>query len=182
MSTYTLIHRYGNREEVPFLIQNGREYISVHISRAEFGQRDGSQKVVIYDPLIHLFEAAREKVGRPITISSGYRSEEYQRKLYEEDLQKNGGKPSGQVAMPGNSPHATGAAMDLIIPAGWTAQRLAELFQETSVEWGFPKARVGWRQYLGRGFIHVDLVHMLFAPYTNIPNPIPTAWRAGVTW
>lgn len=182
MNTYTLIHRFGNREEVPFLIQNGKEHISAHISRAEFGQRDGSQKVVIYDPLVQLFEAVRNGLGRPIVISSGYRSDEYQRKLYEEDKRKNGGKPSGQVAKPGNSPHAAGAAIDLIIPSGWTAQRLAEIFQETSVALGFPKCRVGWKQYLGRGFIHVDLVPMLFAPYTSEKNPNPQAWRPGVTW
>lgn len=182
MNTYTLIHRYGNREEVPFLIRNDREYISTHISRAEFGQRDGSQKVVIYDPLIQLFEAVRGGLGRPIVISSGYRSDEYQKKLYEEDIQKNGGKPSGRVSKPGHSPHATGAAMDLLIPPGWDAQKLAELFQHTSTALGFSVCRTGWRAYLGQGFIHVDLVYMIFAPYTNVPNPNPRSWRPEVTW
>jgi len=181
--SYTLISRYGNREEVPFLIRAGKEYISAHISRAEFGQRDGSQKVVIFDPLIELFEAVRSQVG-PIVISSGYRSDEYQRKLYEDDIRKNGGKPSGQVARPGNSPHATGAAMDLIIPDSYKgrAKNFSELFVQASAKLGFPLCRVGWKQYLGRGFIHVDLVHMLFAPYTNVPNPRPGVWRPGAVW
>lgn len=181
MNTYILIHRYGNREEVPFLVRGGREYVSPHVSREEI-DTEPAPKPMIFDPLIYLFETVREKVGRPIVISSGYRSPEYQRKLYEDDIRKNGGRPSGRVAKPGSSPHETGAAMDMYIPAGWTAQKLAEIFQETSVALGFPKCRVGWRQYLGRGFIHVDLVHMLFAPYTNTPNPNPQAWRPGVTW
>lgn len=163
------------------MVRPGKEYISAHISRAEFGQRDGSQKVVIFDPLIELFEAVRRQVG-PIVISSGYRSEEYQRKLYEEDLRKNGGKPSGQVAKPGNSPHATGAAMDLIIPGGWHPRDFAEMFREACVDLNFPLCRVGWKQYLGRGFIHVDLVPMLYKPYTKIPNPHPRTWRPGAMW
>lgn len=182
MATYTLIHRSGNREEVPFLLVGDKEYVSAHISRREFGQRDGSYAVVIFDPLKHLFEAAREKVGRPILISSGYRSAEYQRKLYEEDVRQNGGRPSGKVAKPGNSPHELGAAMDLIIPAGWTAEELAKLFRDTSVALGFPVARTGWKRYLGQGFIHVDLAPMLFKPYTDVPNPRPQLWIPGLVW
>lgn len=181
MNTYRLIHRYGNREEVPFLIRAGKEYISAHISRKEFGQRDGSQKVVIFDPLVELFEAVRNQVG-PIAISSGYRSDDYQRRLYEADLKMHGGRPSGQVAKPGNSPHATGAAMDLIIPKGWQAKEFSELFTGACIDLNLPLCRVGWKQYLGRGFIHVDLVPMLYKPYTSIPNPQPKAWRPGAVW
>ena len=181
MATYTLIYRSGNREEVPFLVRGGREYVSPHISREEI-DTEPAPKPMIFDPLIYLFETVREKVGRPIVISSGYRSPEYQRKLYEDDIRKNGGRPSGRVAKPGNSPHELGAAMDLIIPAGWTAEELAKLFRDTSVALGFPVARTGWKRYLGQGFIHVDLAPMLFKPYTDVPNPRPQLWIPGLVW
>lgn len=181
MNTYTLISRYGNREEVPFLIRNGKEYISDHISRMEFGQRDGKHKVIIYDPLIVLFETVREKVGLGIPASSGYRSPEYQKFLYDEDIKKHG-TPSGNVAKPGSSPHETGAAMDLIIPHGWQAKQFGDEFTAACVDLDFPLCRIGWKQYLGRGFIHVDLVPMLYAPYTKTPNPHPQNWKPGVTW
>jgi len=181
MNKYTLISKYGNREEVPFLIQNGREYISPHISRTEFGQKDGTFTVVIYDPLIELFETVRGMIGKPIVISSGYRSREYQQKLYDEDIRRYG-RPSGNVAKPGSSPHETGTAMDLFIPIGLQAKLFAELFTAACVDLNIPLCRIGWKRYLGRGFIHVDLVPMLFKPYTKVPNPHSQYWKAGLIW
>jgi len=48
-----------------------------------------------------------------INVTSLYRSEEYQTKLYEDDKKKNDGKPSGAVAEPGTSNHSWGIAVDL---------------------------------------------------------------------
>lgn len=181
MDFYTLIKRDGTREKVPFLVVKGKNYISAHISQEEFGQKDTGE-VVIFEPLIQVFEKARSVAEKPILLNSGYRSREYQEKLYQADLKANQGKPSGKVAKPGNSPHMYGAAMDLAIPKGWTARDLAALFRRASIELGFPPVRTGWRQY-GGGFIHVDLVFMLFEPYLEgIKNPNPLAWLPGVEW
>ncbi|MCX7773211.1 MAG: M15 family metallopeptidase [Clostridia bacterium] len=43
----------------------------------------------------------------------GYRSLELQKALYEQDLQRNGGVPSGKVSRPGNSWHEYSLAVDL---------------------------------------------------------------------
>lgn len=171
--TYTLVKRDGSREEVPFMYRDGVPCISHHIFKSEFGQRDTGQ-VVVYEPLVELFEKVREIIKRPIRINSGYRSPEYQANLYRQD-------PSGAVAKPGNSPHQTGAAMDLGIPPNFTAQSFAALFRKTSKELGFPEARTGWKMY-GGTFIHVDLVFMLYAPYTKEINPNPRDWSPGVMW
>lgn len=47
------------------------------------------------------------------TISSGLRSTELQKNLWERDLNDNGGVPSGRVARPGTSWHESGGAIDL---------------------------------------------------------------------
>lgn len=181
MDNYTLIKRNGAVEEQSFFVSTGGNlHISAHISKAEYAQKDTGE-VIIYEPLIELFEAVRKAIGKPIPVNSGYRSPAYQKKLYDADLRANGGKPSGAVARPGSSPHETGAAMDLGIPTGWDAAKFAQLIRNTSVAIGFPMARVGWKKYGGR-FVHVDLVHMLYAPYTGKPNPNPGAWSPGVVW
>ncbi len=178
---YTLIQKDGTRETVPFLNVKGKNHISAYISQAEFGQKD-TGKAIIFEPLIQVFEKARSILEKPIIINSGYRSREYQGKLYQADLRANQGKPSGNVAKPGNSPHMYGAAVDLTIPKGWIARDLADLIRRASVELGFPPARTGWRQY-GGSFLHVDLVFMLFEPYLEgKKNPNPISWLPGIEW
>lgn len=187
MNTYTLIKRDGTKATVPFLIINGQEYISKHIPRFENKEHTlgfaehSTGKVVIFEPAIELFETLRVYVG-PIIVNSGYRSDEYQKGLYERDIRENGGKPSGKVARPGHSPHATGAAMDLAVPCGFTAADFTRIVRRASNTLGYPTARVGYKKYNGT-FVHVDLVHMLYHPYINgVPNPQPAAWQPGVVW
>jgi hypothetical protein len=187
METFTVIKRDGTVEERPFLIISGREALSPHISRAEFGEHDGAGRlrrhvpIQILEPLIDLFEAVRTAVGSPIPINSGYRSRAKQKELYERDIREHGGKPSGQVARVDLAPHTYGAAMDLAIPPGLTAAKLAALIRQTSIRIGLPQARTGWRSYGGR-FVHMDLVFLCFKPYTDKANPAPKSWRPGVTW
>lgn len=51
--------------------------------------------------------------NHPMNSIIGYRDIAQQQALYNEDLRKNGGKPSGKVAKPGNSWHEFGFAVDL---------------------------------------------------------------------
>lgn len=178
--TYTLIKRDGTKTEVPFLIVNGKEHISEHITKVEFAQKD-SGKVIIHESLIKLFEAVRVGIGKPLKINSGFRDEEYQKHLYEADLKAHGGKPSGKVAKPGYSPHATGAAMDIAVPDGHDSEGFAKLIRNTSDKIGLPTARTGYKKY-GGVFVHIDLVPIMFEPYTKIKNPQREFWRPGVTW
>jgi uncharacterized protein YcbK (DUF882 family) len=188
MDTYTLIKRDGSKESVPFTIVNGKEFISEHIPRWENAEHNcgfaehSTGDVVIFGLSIHLFEALRAMVKGPIVINSGYRSDAYQKMLYERDLRENGGRPSGKVARPGHSPHATGAAMDLAVPNGWSAYELARAVRLASNQLLIPTARCGYKKYGGK-FIHVDLAHMLYHPYIKgVPNPNLPAWTPGVTW
>jgi hypothetical protein len=193
MNTYTLIRRDGIKTEVPFLFEKGKYLISEHLPQFEnrahtlgFAQHD-TGAVVIYQPLVTLFETVRTGISllrgedTPITVSSGYRSREYQVAVYEADLRANSGKPSGKVARPGHSPHETGAAMDLELPKGFGAKEFAAFIRRVSLELQFPEARTGYVIYDYK-FVHVDLVPMLYRPYTGMPNPNPGVWKPGVIW
>jgi len=181
MSTYILVHRDGTEEEKPFLIQDGHEFISEHISRYEWN-RDKDEDCRVFAPLAELFEKVRFGIQKPIVINSGYRSVAKQERLYALDIAEHGGKPSGEVAKPGHSPHHMGAAMDLAIPCGWDADKLAPVIVHTAQGLGFDKARVGYVAY-GKKFIHVDLVYMLYAPWiAGRKNPNPDIWAPGVKW
>ncbi len=56
--------------------------------------------------------AAAEKEGVTLLPISTYRTWQYQQGLYERNLARNGGKPSGYVARPGESQHHLGTAVD----------------------------------------------------------------------
>jgi hypothetical protein len=59
-----------------------------------------------------------KRTGQPLQINSGYRASAKQAALYQADLAKNGGQPSGKVAPPGSSLHNYGMAVDVNSTAG----------------------------------------------------------------
>lgn len=185
-NTYTLIKRYGERVETPFLKNNGVSCLTEHVYASEFGVHDDEGRwiesipIIAYEPTLLLFEALRKSVKKPISIKSGYRNIAKQTQLYLDDLHEHHGIPSKKVAAPEHAPHTTGSAMDIGIPKGYTAQNLAALIRKISVELNYPMARTGFIIY-NYEFVHFDLVFMLFRPYTKTPNPCPE-WIPGTTW
>jgi hypothetical protein len=185
-NTYTLIRRYGEKVETQFSIMDGASCLSPHVFASEFGVRDEAgrwvenEPIIAYEPTLILFEALRMKIKKPIAINSGYRNVAKQTQLYNDDILRHNGKPSGEVAHPDHAPHTTGSAMDISIPKGYTAANIAKMIREISVQLGLPMARTGYVMYNYR-FVHFDLVFMLYHPNTKIPNPCPS-WIPGTTW
>lgn len=120
--------------------------------------------------IINLFEAVRNDIGCPIFITSGYRSPQYQKHLTEINPYA--------VKL---SPHPEGAALDMQIPFRFEPLELAHRFQEHSKRLGYGTCRYGLEKYKFR-FIHVDIIYMLYHPWTNTENPKPDIWKEGVTW
>lgn len=170
MTTCTRINKDGTLEEIPFLIKRGVEYVSEHISRHEV-EDPWTGKVVLFQPIIELFEEARKGLGRPIGINSGYRTPEYQEHLAE----------IGYKAAKNYPPHCEGAALDLAIPAALTYYPIVQALTRASRKLGYPTPRIGVKEY-GYKFVHVDLVFMLFEPYNDKKNPIPDKWIPGAEW
>jgi uncharacterized protein YcbK (DUF882 family) len=169
VNTFKLIKLDGTTEDKPFMLKNGIEYLTDHISRHEVEDR-WTKEVVMFGPTLALFEETRRLLGKPIGINSGYRSPDYQKHL----------KEIGYKAAT-DSPHCRGAALDLTIPYGTTYLALISLIRQAAKNLGLPKPRLGYKEY-GYTFVHVDLVFMLFEPYMNEVNPHPQAWAKGVEW
>ena len=98
----------------------------------EFACHDGSDSVLIDERLVRILQAAREHFGKPIKITSGYRTQAYNQKI--------GGASS--------SYHTKGRAAD-ITAEGIDNKELAKYFEAAGV------AGIGFYNYSG-GFIHVD--------------------------
>jgi len=67
----------------------------------------------VYYALAAMLDDYYAQTNKALTISSGYRTYEKQKSLYDEDLKKTGNNESSLVAKPGYSEHETGLAIDI---------------------------------------------------------------------
>lgn len=125
---------------------NWQKYLSFRLTA-------GSKLSLVF--LKRLAALARD-FGQPMTSLVGNRSSEQQKVLYENDLAKNGGKPSGMVAAPGISWHENYCAVDL---NGSFWQKQSELL------W-VPKTRL--RQSLNE--------YGLMVPLNRVDSPSVVEW------
>lgn len=115
--------------------------ISENFSLHEFECKDGSHLVKLDESLIEKLQQLRNKVGKPITVNSGYRTPEYNAKV--------GGSPDSQ--------HLYGKAADIVV-SGMKPLDVAKLAEEigfngigvydtfthvdtrtTKTKWGWPE-------------------------------------------
>lgn len=164
------------KREVACPTKDGREMVSDHIYKSEFADKI-SGEIIVFEPLIDVFEAVRAAAGCPISIFSGYRTKEHQAQLYQQDMDENNGTPTKLVASPDFAPHTYGAAMDLETPFG--RDPFVLLIRKVCKALSVP-VRLGYLHY--NGFVHVDVMPMLFSPYTPAINPVPLSWVAGMVW
>lgn len=141
--------------------------------------------------IIDIFSQAREKLGCPLIINSGYRTIAYQAQLRKRGLK------AASI-----SPHEHGTALDIslryIRADTWCkrAHILINCLTSAARNLGLHSyLRYGFRAY-DCGFVHVDIVPLLFVgewkklqdtlpdefyPYGR-ENPRPRDWKGGVTW
>lgn len=60
--------------------QDGNTKIGKHFKVKEFACKDGSQVVFIDEHLISILDILRNKIGKPVIITSGYRTPEWNKK------------------------------------------------------------------------------------------------------
>lgn len=105
--------------------------LSAHFSRKEFACRCGCGRDEVHPLLVTALEALRERLGRPVVITSGVRCPEWNRAV--------GGRP--------NSAHLTGEAADIKVTG--SAERMVLVRAALALDF----RRVG----VARGFVHVDV-------------------------
>ena len=79
--------------------EEGEEYMTANFKVKEFASKDGYGKVVLHIPMIRQLQKIRDHFGKPITINSGHRSRNHNKKV--------GGAS--------NSFHVKGRAFDIVV-------------------------------------------------------------------
>lgn len=129
--------------------------------------------LVICCPLMRLMDEYRSLLGKPVSINSFNRTEEYQ-----EELRRRGFKAAK------NSPHVVKMAADINTHSKKQTEEGVLVLRKAAKKLGI-KCRIGWRQYMNAGstFIHVDVCPMYYAPGKPFHgNDHPKVWEIETEW
>lgn len=113
--------------------KDGNTYLSKNFQVYEFACTDGSDTIFIAPKLITILQKVRDYFGKPVTISSGYRTDAYNKKV------KNSSK---------YSQHLYGTAADIYIK-GVSPKKIAAYVEKLMPKTG----GIG----IYDGFVHVDV-------------------------
>lgn len=115
-----------------FLSENKDLKLSENFKLREFACADKSDEVLVSDELVDLLQKVREHFGRPVIITSAYRTPSYNKKI--------GGTS--------NSRHITGEAADFVV-SGVSSAKVGYYLEGLGVS--------GAGIYVSRGFVHADV-------------------------
>ena len=131
--------------------RDGASYISDNFRIREFRCKDGSDKILIDLKLVALLSDIREYFGKPLVISSGYRTSTH--------------NASNAVWGKPKSLHLTGQAADIYIP-GVDPIEIARYAEQLGC--------LGIGYYPNSGVVHVDTRTVKFYWITSDKNPVRT--------
>ena len=120
------------------LAKDGTRKLSPSFTVREFRCRDGTDTIMIDEGLVVLLQCIREHFGKPITITSGYRTAEHNAKV--------GGSKSSQ--------HLLGRAADIQV-AGVSPDAVAAYAESLMPTWG-GVGRYPVKAGRAKGWVHVD--------------------------
>ena len=114
--------------------KDGAKKLSTNFKVGEFACKDGSDAVLVAPRLVMVLQSIRSHFGAAVTISSAYRTPQYNTKV-------------GGVA---HSQHCYGTAADIVVK-GRTPAQVAAYAREIMPDWG------GVGIYAKQGFTHIDV-------------------------
>ena len=120
------------------LAKDGAKQLSPAFKAREFRCRDGSDAIMIDQTLVVLLQCIREHFGKPITITSGYRTAAHNKSV--------GGAKSSQ--------HLLGRAADIQV-ADTTVEAVAAYAESLMPDWG-GVGRYPVKAGRAKGWVHVD--------------------------
>ncbi len=120
------------------LAKDGARQLAPGFKVREFRCRDGSDAIMIDQTLVVLLQAIREHFGKPITITSGYRTAAHNKSV--------GGAKSSQ--------HLLGKAADIQV-ADTTVEAVAAYAESLMPDWG-GVGRYPVKAGRTKGWVHVD--------------------------
>ena len=117
---------------------DGAKQLSPAFRVREFRCRDGTDTILIDEGLVVLLQCIREHFGKPVTITSGYRTASHNTKV--------GGSKSSQ--------HLLGRAADIQV-AGVSVEDVAAYAESLMPDWG-GVGRYPAKAGRAAGWVHVD--------------------------
>ena len=120
------------------LARDGAKQLAPAFKVREFRCRDGSDTIMVDQTLVVLLQAIREHFGKPITITSGYRTAAHNAAV--------GGAKSSQ--------HLLGRAADIQV-ADTTVEAVAAYAESLMPDWG-GVGRYPVKAGRTKGWVHVD--------------------------
>ena len=117
---------------------DGAKKLSPSFTVREFRCRDGTDTIMVDEGLVVLLQCIREHFGKPITITSGYRTAAHNAKV--------GGSKSSQ--------HLLGRAADIQV-AGVSPDAVAAYAESLMPTWG-GVGRYPVKAGRAKGWVHVD--------------------------
>ena len=120
------------------LAKDGSRRLAPSFAVREFRCRDGTDTIMIDESLVVLLQCIREHFGKPITITSGYRTAAHNAKV--------GGSKSSQ--------HLLGRAADIQV-AGVSPDAVAAYAESLMPTWG-GVGRYPVKAGRAKGWVHVD--------------------------
>lgn len=72
------------------LRKDGEKQIGKYFKVKDFRSKDGSNVILINPELVKVLDSIRDHFGKPVTITSGYRTPKHNRRLFIESKKKNG--------------------------------------------------------------------------------------------
>ena len=118
--------------------RDGTRKLSANFTVAEFACKDGSDPVFVDSSLAALLQKIRDHFGRPVVITSGYRTAAHNAAV--------GGSKSSQ--------HLLGRAADIQV-AGVSVEDVASYAEALMPDWG-GVGRYPIKAGRARGWVHVD--------------------------
>lgn len=160
-----------------YMLRDPDEKITPNFAARELKSPDVETGFILRSTL-DVIQEVRTRIKLPIRINGrilkyrGYRTPDEHAKL--QSINEN--------ASAGTSAHVYGAALDMSVPKGYTAEEFVADIREAEHDMGITKGRIGWRKYNG-SWIHYDRVFECFEGGCNDgANPFPDKWQPGVEW
>lgn len=126
------------------LKKDGAKQLSPAFRVREFRCRDGSDTILIDEGLVVLLQCIREHFGKPVTITSGYRTEHY----------NNVTLPAKGIKTSRNSQHLLGRAADIQVQ-DTDPLAVAAYAESLMPGWG-GVGRYPVKAGRAKGWVHVD--------------------------
>ena len=126
------------------LKKDGAKWLSPAFRVREFRCRDGSDTILIDEGLVVLLQCIREHFGKPVTITSGYRTEHYNHVTL----------PAKGIKTSRNSQHLLGRAADIQVQ-DTDPLAVAAYAESLMPGWG-GVGRYPVKAGRAKGWVHVD--------------------------